>query len=72
MCRMAGDMSLVTCATWTASDPLSSSKSSSPPLRVIPEHDMDTGLGLALGWNGCDHIRPPLTQHASEIPLLTP
>ena len=30
------------------------------------------GLGLALGWNGCDHIRPPLTQHASEIPLLTP
>lgn len=72
MCRMAGDMSPVTCATWTASDPLSSSKSSSPPLRVIPEHDMDTGLGLALGWNGCDHIRPPLTQHASEIPLLTP
>ena len=47
MCRMVGDMSLVTCATWTASDPLSSSKSSSP-LRVIPEHDMDTGLGLAL------------------------
>ena len=69
---MAGDMS--PCATW-----------SHPSSRCCPglllslsscvwsqSMTWTPGLGLALGWNGCDHIRPPLTQHASDIPLLTP
>ena len=47
-------------------------RSSEPPGLRSPHHDMDTRAGPGIGPEWLWPYAAPLTQHASEIPLLTP